>query len=230
MLKNKLNWTDFNIEIVNTNFSSILLKNKLDIFWKEIIETKLSENQHIWLLFRLQWTNNNYVTIGKLVKLNKEDKDYLLEYILKYMEDKSEYYTEQTIKKMIFSYTIKKGRAKDKVTFESLILEYQNYQHHKLPITMNPLEYGKLIKQKDNEFIIQVGRTNTAIITQFKGYNKIEFFKEGDLTYNYTDHKVDDSTFIRSLENKKFTFKDNKLALIHTEKVVNFIKPLKIRK
>jgi len=108
MLKNKLNWTDFNIEIVNTNFSSILLKNKLDIFWKEIIETKLSENQHIWLLFRLQWTNNNYVTIGKLVKLNKEDKDYLLEYILKYMEDKSEYYTEQTIKKMIFSYTIKK--------------------------------------------------------------------------------------------------------------------------
>lgn len=59
MLKNKLNWIDFKIEIKNSNYTSKLLKNKLDIFWKEVMDTKLSDNQHIWLLFRLQWVNNN---------------------------------------------------------------------------------------------------------------------------------------------------------------------------
>ena len=227
MLKNKLNWFDFKLEIVNINFSKELLESKLDIFWKEVMESKLFENQHIWLLFKLQWSNSKIVTIGKLVKLNKEDKNYLLEYILNNFEDKSEYYKEQSIQNMIFSYTIKKGKAKEKVTFENIKLEYQNYQHHKLPITINPLNYGKLLNQIDNIFWVQVNRTNTAIITKFEDYNKIEFFKEGNLVYKYTDHKVDDSTFIRSLENKKFTFKDNKLALLYIEKTVNFIKPLK---
>jgi hypothetical protein len=69
------------------------------------------------------------------------------------MVDKSEYYKEQLIKSMIFSYTIKKGRAKDKVTFENVPnLQYQNFQHHKLPITMVPLEYGILIDRIDNKY------------------------------------------------------------------------------
>jgi hypothetical protein len=75
-----------------------------------------------------------------------------LEYILNNFEDKSEYYKEQSIQNMIFSYTIKKGKAKEKVTFENIKLEYQNYQHHKLPITINPLNYGKLLNQIDNIF------------------------------------------------------------------------------
>lgn len=89
MIKNKLKWIDLKIEIKNSNFSSKLFQEKLDIFWKEIMDTKLLENQHIWLLFRLQWSDNNYVTIGKLQKLNKEDKDYLFDYILRHMDDKS---------------------------------------------------------------------------------------------------------------------------------------------
>lgn len=224
ILKNRLNWSDFNFEIKNSNFSSNLLKSKLDIFWREIIETKLSENQHIWLLFRLQWTNNNFVTIGKLVKLNKEDKDYLFDFIIKNMDDKSEYYTEQLIKSMIFSYTIKRGRAKDKITFESSNLSYQYFHHYKLPITMNPLNYGKVIEQIDNKFTIQINKTNIALITQYDLYNHVKFYKEGDLIYEYNDHKIDDSTFIRSLQNKKFTFKDNQLVILTIDKSVNFTK------
>ena len=223
---NKLNWTDFNIEIKNTNFSSKLLKSKLDIFWNEIMETKLSENHHIWLLFRLQWSNNNYVTIGKLVKLNKEDKDYLFNYIIRNMDDKSEYYTEQLIKSMIFSYTIKKGKAKDKINFESSNLSYQYYYHHKLPITMNPLEYGLLIEQTGNKFTIQVNKTDVAIINQDALENHVKFFKEGVLTYEYRDFKLSHNSFVRTLENKKFTFINNKIVLLTVDKKVNFIKNL----
>ena len=35
-------------------------------------------------------------------------------------------------------------------------MKYQNYSHYKLPITINPLEYGKLIEQIDNKYIIQL--------------------------------------------------------------------------
>lgn len=108
MLKNKLNWIDFKFEIKNNNFSSPLLENKINIFWKEIMDNKFSDNQHIWLLFRLQWTNNQFVTIGKLVKLNKEDKNYLFDYIIKNINNYADYYTETPLKSMIFSYLIKK--------------------------------------------------------------------------------------------------------------------------
>jgi hypothetical protein len=85
-------------------------------------------------------------------RLNIEDKEYLLNFILDEMEDKSEYYKTTDMIAMIFSYTIKKGRAKDKVVLENSNLTYQDYFHHKFPITMNPLEYGKLIEQIDNKF------------------------------------------------------------------------------
>src|SRR6266581_4941646 len=131
------------------------------------------------------------------------------------MDDKSEYYKEELLKSIIFSYTIKKGRAKDKITFDNIDLQYQNYQHHKLPITMNPLNYGKLINQKDNEYIIQVDE-----------FNEVKFYKEGDLVYDYRDHKISADSFIRSLDNKKYTFKNNELVLLTIDKSVKFIKSL----
>ena len=137
------------------------------------------------------------------MKLNKEDKNYLFDFILKNMDDKSEYYTEQLINSMIFSYTIKKGRAKDKITFESINVSFQYYQHHKLPITMNPLEYGKLIDKTGNKFTIQVNKTDIAIIIQEKDKNIIKIYREGDEVYSYTDLKINKSKFIRILKNKK---------------------------
>jgi hypothetical protein len=150
-------------------------------------------------------------------------------YILNNLEDKSDYYKETSLKSMIFSYTIKKGKAKEKITFDNLDLRYQNFQHHKLPITMNPLKYGKLIKQVDNEYTIQISKTNVVLITQFDDLNSVKFFKEGDFIYEYTDHKINDSTFVRSLENKKFTFKNNELVLLTIDKSLKYIESLKPR-
>lgn len=226
-MKNKLNWIDFNFEIKNKNFTTELFKNKLNIFWKEIMENKLNENQHIWLLFRLEWTNGQFVTIGKLVKLNKEDKDYLYTFIINNMDDKSEYYKEEALKAMMFSYSIKKGRAKEKVTLDSNPnLQYQNFHYHKLPITMNPLEYGNLIRKIGNIFIIQINKTNIVDITQYEDKNEVKFFRESKEIYTYTDHKIDENTFVRYIENKQYTYKNNELILLTIDKSTKFIKPL----
>jgi len=226
MLKNKLNWIDFKFDIKNQNFSSVLLENKLNIFWREIMDNKLTDNQHIWMLFRLQWSNNKFVTIGKLVKLNKEDKDYLFEYILNNIENKADYYKEQPLKSIIFSYTIKRGKAKDKVIFDNTDLRYLNYKDHKLPITMNPLEYGDLIRKIDNVFIVQINKTTLVDITQEENRNIIKLFINAKEVYEYKDIKINDTTFERYIDNKKFTFKNGELTLLTIEKSVKFINPL----
>jgi DNA polymerase type B, organellar and viral len=110
---------------------------------------------------------------------------------------------------------VKEGNNKNKMTQ----LNYQNYKHYKLPITMNPLEYGKLIYQNDNVYIIQITIRTIAVLTQFNDLNEVKFYKEGDLIFNYKDHKTDENTFVRSLNNNKFTFTDNKL--VSTNRLIN---------
>lgn len=106
------------------------------------------------------------------------------------------------------------------------MLKYQNYKHYKLPITINPLDYGKLILKIEelNIFIIQINRTNIALIFEYELFNHIKLFREGDFIFEYNDHKIDELTFVRSLNNKKFTFKNNELSTIDfTMEVTNLI-------
>lgn len=91
---------------------------------------------------------------------------------------------------------------------------------------MDPLKYGKLIEQINNKFYIQINKTNLAIITQENGINLVKFYREGDLVYNYKDIKIDNFSFERYLDNKKFTFKNNELILLTIDKSVKFINPL----
>jgi hypothetical protein len=86
---------------------------------------------------------------------------------------------------------------------------------------MNPLEYGKLIYQNDNVYIIQITIRTIAVLTQFTDLNEVKFYKEGDLIFNYKDHKTEENRFVRSLDNKKFTFTDNKLVSVDTNRLIN---------
>lgn len=98
-------------------------------------------------------------------------------------------------------------------------LKYQNYLHYKLPITIKPLEYGKLIKQICNEYIIQLNTNNIVIIKENDNENIVEFFRKGELMIEYKDSKVSNRMFTRFISNQKFTFRDNNL--VSTEVLVN---------
>jgi hypothetical protein len=88
------------------------------------------------------------------------------------------------------------------------MIKFQNYKHYKLPITINPLDYGKLIIKIEELklFIIQVNKTNIALITEYDDFNHIKLFREGDLIFEYRDHKSLENVFVRSLNNKKIHF------------------------
>jgi DNA polymerase type B, organellar and viral len=99
------------------------------------------------------------------------------------------------------------------------MIKYQNYSNYKLPITINPLEYGKLIEQFDNKFIIQLNTNNVIVIKQIDNENYIKLFRKGDLMFEFKDTIISDNSFIRSISDQRFTFKDGKL--ISTEIVVH---------
>jgi hypothetical protein len=92
-------------------------------------------------------------------------------------------------------------------------MTFQNYKHYKLPITMNPLDYGKLILKIDelNLFILQLPKTNNILILTQKGLtNHIKLYKEGDFRFEYSDYKLSHNSFTRTINSARFTFRDKK--------------------
>nr|YP_009487328.1 hypothetical protein [Russula virescens]AWB36230.1 hypothetical protein [Russula virescens] len=104
------------------------------------------------------------------------------------------------------------------------MIKYQIYKKYRLPITINPLNYGKLMLHlaEINFYIIYINSTNLAFITKFDLYNEIKFYTKGDLIFEFKDHKIDDTSFVRSIENNKYTFKNNKL--IEVNKIIDSFK------
>jgi hypothetical protein len=69
-------------------------------------------------------------------------------------------------------------------------LKYHNHHDYKLPITMNPLEFGKLIKQINNIYIIQLKNNDLVIIEQIdNNENWIENFRKGESILDFIDYK-----------------------------------------
>jgi hypothetical protein len=76
---------------------------------------------------------------------------------------------------------------------------------------MDPLKFGKLIDQTDNKFIIQLNTKNIAVIKQNNKENLIKIYKNGDLVLEFKDKFVSETSFIRTLNDTKFLFANDKL-------------------
>jgi hypothetical protein len=93
-------------------------------------------------------------------------------------------------------------------------LKYQNYLHFKLPITTKPLEYGKLIEQISNKYIVQLNSSNVAVINQIENNNFVKLFRKGDLMFEYKDSIINERRFIRIIQDKKYTYENYRLISI----------------
>lgn len=108
-------------------------------------------------------------------------------------------------------------------------LKYQNHHEYdyKLPITMNPLEFGKLIKQIDNIYIIHFKNNDLVIIEQIENENWVNIYRKGESIFSFIDEKRSEETFswtkeswTRSIADHKYYF-DNNNKLIYT-RVLDF--------
>jgi hypothetical protein len=142
------------------------------------------------------------------------------------MEFKSEYYNETQIEEIIFSYGFKKGKIPDK---DSLNLNVNSViiNDIKLPISLNPKDFGKLSRtiEIDNGqlFILQNNKGEIIMFSKFNNYNEIEFLKNGNSLIKFRDEISSENKFIRIIDNKKYYFENGEQFVITKEMKTKFI-------
>jgi DNA polymerase type B, organellar and viral len=206
-------------------FSGSLFGNKFNKFWKDI-QSGFNDNNYLFILFKIKYVNGEFVTIGKLQKLNLADKNWYINWIIDNMEFKSEYYNETQIESLIFSYGFKKGanpnKNESKPTENTMLIN-----DIRLPISLNPEDYGKLINKivlNDSDvYFLQSGNNIAITLRKFKEYNLVEFFKNGNCLINFRDEIISENKFVRVINNKKYYFEDGKQFLFTNEIKNKFI-------
>jgi hypothetical protein len=223
--KTKNIWNIFSLNFRRKVFSGSLFERKFNQFWKSI-HSGFNENNHLFILLKIKYVNNDFVTIGKIQRLNLADKDWYINWIIDNMEFKSEYYNETQIEEIIFSYGFKKGKIPDK---DSLNLNVNSViiNDIKLPISLNPKDFGKLSRtiEIDNGqlFILQNNKGEIIMFSKFNNYNEIEFLKNGNSLIKFRDEISSENKFIRIIDNKKYYFENGEQFVITKEMKTKFI-------
>jgi len=221
-------WKTLVFNINNKVFTKTLFENIFNKFWLQIIE-EFTENNHMFILFKIKYVNNEFSTIGKLQRLNSNDKNWYINWIIDNMEFKSEYYNETQIESFIITFGFKDGKISDKINIKTN-LTFQNYKNNNLLISFNPLDYGEIINiiKLDNETLYILQDKDNLIIKILNSENKnsIEIFKKGNLIINFNDFKLSENKFKRVIDNKKFYFENNQEILFMKEIKSKFISKL----
>ena len=221
-------WKTLVFNINNKVFTKTLFENIFNKFWLQIIE-EFTENNHMFILFKIKYVNNEFSTIGKLQRLNSNDKNWYINWIIDNMEFKSEYYNETQIESFIITFGFKDGKISDKINIKTN-LTFQNYKNNNLLISFNPLDYGEIINiiKLDNEtlYILQDKDNLIIKILNSEKQNSIEIFKDADLIIKFKDFKLSENSFVRILNNKKFYFENNQEILFMKEIKSKFISKL----
>ena len=113
-------------------FTKDLNLNKFNIFWDKISH-EFTDNNHMFLLFKIKYKDIEFTTIGNLQRLNQEDKDWYFNWIINNMIYKLEYYNEIPITDFVFSYGFKEGIAPIKENFKT-DFNFQDYKKRWLQI------------------------------------------------------------------------------------------------
>lgn len=229
-------WDNYKIQLTEeVLINKEVINDSIDNFWLKVIK-KVKSNNHLYILFRVK-TSDHYLTLGNLQKLNLSDKEYFKNYILNIFEFKDDSYKKIYIEEVIFSYGIREGkiiRTEIKQTSN-----FENYKHFKLPITMNPLEYGYVIFQSDDLYIVEInsGTIATIRVTYDDNdsdaiTNHVTIHRNKTLVFKYKDIYIDDNNFKRIINKRTYRYSSLKstnenqnyiLDLLTVEKPGRFI-------
>lgn len=219
-------WKDVNFKINNKIFSKILFEKLFYQFWNKI-ENEFTNDNHMFILFKIKYNYGDFTSVGKVQRINKSDYSWYIDFIMENMKFKSEYYNETQIESIVFSYGFKNGKINNKESIPINKVNLQNYKDNNLPISMNPMNYGRLINENILEnkilYILQNDKGQTITFNKFDNYNEVEFFKSGIALVKFKDIFINENKFMRIIDNKKFYFENGKQILFQTEMKTEFI-------
>jgi hypothetical protein len=206
--------------------SNVLLTNEiLDIyisrFWNEIFYPLRTSN-HLLLMCQIEFTDSTlgYRTLGHLRKVNFEDKELFIDYLSERLGLLNDSYQTNNISEIVFSYIIKEGVATgNRKLLQDLSdksINTHSFNNMKLPISMNPEDYGILISKSNHEgftrYIVTSNRRIFQIDISLDGItNKVIILGLSDL--NWIDTKLNSETFKRDIGKTTLYFLDGELIL-----------------
>lgn len=224
-VQSKNAWNDLIVPTNNKIFSRDLFEKEFNNLWNTVSDQFDGKN-HMFILFKIKYLNGDIVTIEKLQRLSKADLNWYIDFIINSMGFKEQYYNETQIDSILFSYGFKKGAipSKEIHEFKGTQLKYKNFN---LPISTKPEDYGKIIFNKKNIFVIQNDKGQTINFEILEHYNSVEYFKNGTFLLGFKDFLVESNKFIRVLANKKYCFENGRQIVTTANISTKFISNIK---
>ena len=228
-MKNKL-WDNIELPLKDNIFNKRILDNFISKFYDSIVSS-INENQHILFIFRIRLINDSVKTVMKLHKINNlENKKEFISYIFDAINLTNENYNDSQIKTLIITYGIRKGKIAPTIPQkEGEDINFHVYYNHKLPILTNIYEYGDIINQYGDIITISLKNRKGEILSilQEENKNKIKFFKNGKLMYEWIDYIREDGSLIREIGKTTILWKDGEIIWT---KVLKLTKPISKKK
>lgn len=110
-------------------------------------------------------------TMGNMRRINYSDKNTLIDYLVDRLGILTDNYQDNRIDEIIFTYIIKEELAnEDRLLIKDV--EHQssnfNYNHMKLPLSMNPKDYGKILSTTNLPFDSKINENGSRITSSVK--------------------------------------------------------------
>ena len=215
----------------NTSLSNTVLKRYIKSFWNDIFSTLQNKmNIHLMVLVKVHFINGDYRTLADLRKLNYNDMDIFISFLVNRLGILNESYQVTPVTDLTFTYIIKDGIANDEreiVNQEIYEVTTHSYNNYTLPLTMNPDEYGEIFQKsnKSGKDIYTVTNGNrTYLIESTDTTNTVQIPKPIDL--KWVDTKINETLFKREIgkniiyiNNGKILVKEKELSAKPFKKV-----------
>lgn len=210
-----------NYAISNLILDKVLISNIISRFWNEEFKKilKNSSDKHLMILIKAQFTEveQGYRTLGHLRKVNFEDRELFINYIVERLTILSDSYTSVSINELIVTYIVREGKASDsrvqlqEAPINEGLISNHRFNNMNLPITMIPSEYGKIIVESIMNgfirFIVSTTvRTFQIDVSLDKLVNKVTILGASDLSW--TDTFIAEGCFKREIGKATIYFMD----------------------
>ena len=231
---NVSHWKNINY---NIKFPLIITKSVIKIyinkFWSNVMDGLL-ENQYILFILRVTFIDNQNKSLCKALKLGKENKKQLIDFLIDRFGLMNEAYKSTQISSITISYRILEGNFVSDLDVDSKNKIYHTFYKNKLPIGYKPEDYGLILNHKNNFYLISIMENIIMSLDQINEHNQIinlcKYFKKNKVLFEWKDIIVDSNNIIREIGKSIYHFKDGEIILIKILKQTKPIQPTNLDK
>ena len=208
----------YTLEYSNLTITNDVLQGYIKLFWKDIFIPLNSHNPniHLMLLCKVQFVDSTmgYRTLADLRRVNFSDRGLFTEYLVNKLGVLSDSYKVTPVTKIIFSYAVKDGVAKNNQhLFKELEYEVRahNYNNLVLPLSMDPKDYGVVIldsKVSDNKTRYVIDNNGQTFIIDVTNNTVNNVRITGAIDLAWTDIRLSDNTFKRIIGKNTLYIRD----------------------